>query len=165
MPIVCQACNNRRATVHLTDIAPSGEAIERHLCDECASQEGLALKAHETTTEILQAFLKQKAGIKTAAAALCCPDCGMTLEEFQKRGVLGCPSDYQVFSDILNQIIDRAHEGATHHLGKVPRRAGDGARRVIELRRLRRDLHDAVQLEDYERASALRDQIKTLEQI
>ncbi len=162
MPIVCQTCNNSRATVHLTDVSDTGEPTERHLCDECASKEGLTFKTHETTTAILQEFLKQKVGV-APPVDIQCPDCGVTLLDFQNRGLLGCPNDYQVFGQILSQIIERAHEGATHHVGKVPKAAGAGTRRATDLRRLHRELQEAINREEYERASELRDQISAVE--
>ena len=59
-----------------------------------------------------------------------------------------------------------AHEGATHHVGKVPaRRGGTGvpAKRSVDLTRLQKELKRAVESEDYERAAKLRDQIKVAE--
>ena len=60
----------------------------------------------------------------------------------------------------------RAHEGATHHLGKVPaRRGGSGvpAKRSLDVAKLRKELARAVEAEDYERAAKLRDSIKQAE--
>jgi len=136
--------------------------VERHLCDECAAKEGLTFQTPETTTAILQEFLKQKIGI-ASVGDVACPECGLTLREFHNRGLLGCPNDYKVFEDVLSQIIERAHEGADHHIGKVPRGAGERTRRLTELRRLRRELQEAVNREEYERASQLRDAISALE--
>ena len=51
--------------------------------------------------------------------------------------------------------------GDTKHRGKQPVRmtsVDDG----VQLVRLRNDLHDAIQTEDYERASVLRDKINAL---
>ena len=38
---VCERCKRAQATFHLTDIKPSGEKIERHLCEKCAGEAGL----------------------------------------------------------------------------------------------------------------------------
>jgi protein arginine kinase activator len=71
-----------------------------------------------------------------------------------------------LFEKDLTPLLHRAHEGATHHLGKVPaRRGGTGvpAKRAVDLTRLRKELQRAVEAEDYERAAKLRDQIKVAE--
>jgi len=86
----------------------------------------------------------------------------MTFREFRQRGLLGCASDYEVFAPFLDPLIERAHEGATEHLGKVPAQAGASARRRTELLRLRRQLAEAVERENYESAAGLRDQIEAL---
>jgi protein arginine kinase activator len=54
------------------------------------------------------------------------------------------------------------HEGR-HHVGKVPAAAGAGVKRQHELMRLRRELSNAVETEDYEVAARLRDEISAME--
>ena len=53
--------------------------------------------------------------------------------------------------------------GASEHVGKRPKREGRDAERAATLVRLRSALSDAVEIEDYERASMIRDQIADLE--
>jgi protein arginine kinase activator len=161
--LICQSCQKAPATVHLTDIVPpNGEKRERHLCENCAVEEGVTMKQHESVSSVLQEFIKQKAGVQEIAQVTC-PECGISFREFRNQGLLGCPHDYQAFDKYLTPLIERAHDGATHHIGKVPSRAGSGVRRQGGLSRLRRELEEAIEAENYERAARLRDQIKTLE--
>ncbi|MDO8632304.1 MAG: UvrB/UvrC motif-containing protein [Phycisphaerales bacterium] len=162
MSVACQRCNHAKATVHITDTMP--EKRERHLCDECAEKEGIIIKQkHTTTNEILQQFIKHKAGM-SAGEDLACPKCGMTFRDFQTKGTLGCPHDYTAFGGLLNPLIQRAHEGATRHVGKVPPDADTTIQKTTGLLRLRRELQDAVEQENYELAARVRDQIRTLEE-
>jgi len=48
-------------------------------------------------------------------------------------------------------------------VGKVPHRAGDEEKKHIAVLRLRAELKAAISAEDYERAAAIRDQIKEYE--
>lgn len=161
MSVVCQRCNQARATVHITDTVPTKR--ERHLCEECAEKEGVIIKQeHHTTNEILQQFIKQKTGLG-AADDLTCPKCGMTFREFQLKGQLGCPYDYEAFKGVLTPLISRAHEGATHHIGKVPATADATVHKQAGLHRLRRELQEAIEQENYERAARVRDQLQSLE--
>lgn len=161
--LLCQNCQKAPATVHVTEIVkPHNEKRERHLCDPCAVSEGVTMKQHESMASALQEFIKQKAGIQEIAQVTC-PECGISFREFRNQGLLGCPHDYRAFDKYLAPLIERAHDGATHHIGKAPTRAGSGGKRQNGLLRLRRDLQDAVEAEDYERAARLRDQIKTFE--
>lgn len=160
MNVECQHCKQAKATVHITDTVP--EKRELHLCEECAEKEGVIVKQHHTTNEILQKFIKHKAGLVTAND-IACPKCGTTFREFQVKGQLGCPHDYEVFNKFLAPLIERAHQGATHHVGKVPRTADDVVRRQTGLKRLRHELQEAIDQENYESAARVRDQIEALE--
>ncbi len=160
MSLVCQHCHEAKATVHITDTMP--QKRERHLCEECAVKEGVIVKQHHTTNEILQQFIKQKTGLG-GADELSCPKCGLTFREFQTKGQLGCPNDYTAFQSVLMALIERAHEGGTHHVGKVPLTADESVRRQTGLLRLRRELQEAVERENYEQAAQVRDKIRNLE--
>ena len=161
MTYVCQSCHQAKATVHIMDTAP--QKRERHLCEDCAEKEGVIIKQHPPTTNaILQEFLKFKAGA-AGEEDRSCPKCGRSFQEFMVKGQLGCPHDYEAFRDVLAPLIDRAHGGATEHVGKVPTTAGESVQKRTELLRLRRELQEAVKQENYERAAEVRDQIRVLD--
>ncbi|MEK7730886.1 MAG: UvrB/UvrC motif-containing protein, partial [Planctomycetota bacterium] len=94
---------------------------------------------------------------------LACPKCGLTFKEFQLKGLLGCPHDYVAFAVLLTPLIQRAHEGGTHHVGKVPPTADATVKKHTGLLRLRRELQEAIEQENFERAARVRDQIRTME--
>ncbi len=153
--MLCQHCKKQTATVHLTDLA-KGEKRERHLCEECASREGIAVKQHISINDVLNQFLQS--GVQELAR-IRCPDCGMSFVEFRSQGLLGCPNDYDVFGEALASVIERAQDGHTHHTGAAPGHKTP-VRSVQEERlRLQRELREAVEAEDYERAAQLRDRI------
>jgi len=161
MNYVCQHCNQAKATVHITDTLP--EKRERHLCDDCAEKEGVIVKQHpQTTNAILQEFIKHKSGL-AGVDDRSCPKCGITFREFRLKGQLGCPHDYEAFRPVLEPLIERAHDGATQHIGKVPSTAGALVRKNTDLLRLKCELQAAVDQENYEQAAQLRDQIEKLE--
>ena len=162
----CDNCN-KPATVHLTEIR-NGKKIEKHLCEQCAAQnEGLPVKSHTPINELLTNFVMAHSGLqKETTAGQACELCSMTWSEFRQGGLFGCANDYTVFEKDLTPLLQRAHEGATHHVGKVPtRRGGTGVpmKRQVDMAKLRKELQRAVDSEDYERAAKLRDQIKTAE--
>jgi protein arginine kinase activator len=160
----CDKCN-KQATVHLTEIK-NGKKIEKHLCEQCAAQnEGLPVKSHTPINELLTNFVMAHSGLQKDLGTTC-ENCGITWAEFRQTGLLGCEHDYALFEKDLTPLIQRAHEGATHHLGKVPaRRGGSGvpAKRSLDVAKLRKELARAVEAEDYERAAKLRDSIKQAE--
>ena len=159
--MICELCKKRTATVHLTDLM-SGDKLEKHLCEKCAKQEGVEEESHAPFEKLLTSFVMASASAQEAAQ-ITCDECGMTYAEFRTSGLLGCQHDYTAFESVLQTLLERAHGGATHHIGKVPKGTAPSDRRQVDLLRLRQELADAVKSEDYERAAALRDSIKGLE--
>ena len=160
----CDKCDEP-ATNHSVEIV-NGQKIEKHLCDEHAAEEGLIKPAaqHTSINELLTNFVKLHSGAEDADATAGCSHCGMTFEAFQESRLLGCPTCYTDFADRLTPLLERAHEGGEHHLGKVPRHAPDAERRQEQMLRMRKKLDDAIEAEDYELAAHLRDEIRTLEE-
>lgn len=156
----CDKCD-KPATVHLTEIS-GGQKIEKHLCEDCAVAEGITSKSGLPISQLLEDFILQ-AQEGPDVSELACDVCGMTVGEFRRNGLLGCPHDYEAFEKVLIPLLSRAHEGATQHIGKVPNRAGSDQKKQVAMLRLRSQLNNAIAAEDYERAAMLRDQIKEME--
>ena len=163
MNLACQACKKQPATVHLTDISPQGEKCERHLCEECAQTEGVTQKPPQHLNQLLTAFVQGSKASAKQIADLACPQCKLTFVEFRNTGLLGCPSDYDAFEMALAPLIERAHVGSSHHIGKVPRRLGAPRSPEADLIRLRRQLSKAVESEHYELAAKIRDDIEAID--
>ena len=159
---VCERCKKAEATFHLTDIKPSGEKIERHLCEDCAVDEGLVHKPNVKINDILASFIASKA-LAAEVGELECPQCGLSFVEFRNKGLLGCPNDYDVFAEPLAAMLERAHGSGLQHIGKGPRSLG--TTRVVQqdILKLKKQLEEAVAAEDYERAAELRDRLAALE--
>jgi len=160
MKVACDKCG-KDATVHLTEIV-DGQKIEKHLCEDCAVAEGITIKANVPLGKLLESLAMHSVAEKELSE-LKCEVCGMTFLEFREHRLLGCPNDYKVFERVLVPVLERAHEGASFHVGKVPANAADSERRQNELLRLRGQLNEAIASEDYEQAARLRDRIKELE--
>lgn len=162
----CENCNNP-ATHHLTEIM-GGKRVEKHLCESCAAAlEGIGQpKGHTPIDQLLSNFVMAQSGGQLKEQTQTCDTCGMTWAEFRQSGVLGCANDYRAFERELAPLIQRAHEGATHHVGKVPTRRGStnlAPKRRIDTDKLKKDLQRAIEAEDYERAAKIRDQIRNAE--
>jgi protein arginine kinase activator len=163
----CETCN-KQATVHLTEIK-NGKKIEKHLCEACAAHsEGLTTnKSHMPINELLTKFVESHSlGTAKPVESQACPQCGITWAEFRQSGLLGCEHDYATFEKEMTPLLQRAHDDAAHHVGKVPtRRGGSGVpmKRTADASKLRKELTRAVETEDYEKAAKLRDQIRQAE--
>ncbi len=182
----CQKCE-KMATFHITELTGS-KPQEHHLCEDHAreylndsSEQGEPVGNLAST---LAGGTPKQMSVSKAAGELkeldqqTCPICGLTFYDFRSRGRLGCPTDYDCFSKQLDALILNIH-GAEEHVGKIPGRAGGatgsttgtatggaagkGMNRRTQLIKLRRDLDEAIQSEDYEWATQLRDKIKEIE--
>ena len=160
--MLCQHCKKIEATVHLTEVM-NGEKREKHLCEQCASQDGVTVKAQEPINQLVAKFVLAQADAKEVAE-LTCSECGTTFLQFRNTGLLGCPNDYNVFEGPLKGLLERAHEGRSQHVGKVPGGRENRHKHQHRMLLLKKELQQVLDVEDYKRAAALRDEIKTLEQ-
>lgn len=177
--MLCMRCGEREATIHEVVIDAQGRKLEKHLCEQCAAQSGVASGAGAPISELISTFVVASPGSgerAKAATETACESCGTSFAEFRNTGLLGCPSCYQAFEQRLGPLLSRAHEGGTHHVGKIPRRAltsgrggegeplerllGDAEERSKRLAHLRKQLAEAVRGERYERAAELKAEIE-----
>lgn len=189
----CDKCD-QEATVHET-LKVSGKLVERHLCERCAREKGIAAQPQISVPELLQKYLQHAAEVaKPVAGALAapggagkatsCPTCGTGYLEFRQTGLLGCLHCYTAFESQLSPLLERAHEGGSHHIGKLPRRALSGAKaappgaarnleslvggasqRASKVATLRKQLDEAVRAEQYERAARIRDELRKMQEL
>ncbi|MEM8873009.1 MAG: UvrB/UvrC motif-containing protein [Planctomycetota bacterium] len=163
----CDGCNKPK-TVHITEIK-GGKQVDMHYCKDCPyANDGVAgAKSHAPINELLTNFVMSTSsgGEKQAEE---CPHTGITWAEFRNAGLLGHPENYDLFESHLTPLLQRAHEGATHHVGKVPERRGKGGlppkrRKTVDLAKLKQELALALEQENYENAAELRDRIREIE--
>lgn len=158
--MLCDLCHKNMATVHLTEIV-NDKVMELHICQECAKHKAEELKQQLTISEFLGGLVsepdlnKKESGVK-------CSLCGISFYDFKKNGSLGCAKCYVAFKSQLTPIIKKVH-GAVHHRGKIPSNVEDNIALNRKLTGLRERLSRAVNLEDYEEAARLRDEIRELE--
>jgi protein arginine kinase activator len=162
----CQHCE-KIATFHITELTdPEGPKMV-HLCEDHAREffeSGDSVPATKALSDLLSKQLQLEQAVKEIAAIdkKKCPMCGITFSEFRKGGRLGCPYDYVVFEEDLVPLLLNIH-GAHEHTGKVPVHGGGNPERQFRLKRLRQELQRAVETEDYEKASKVRDRIRGVE--
>lgn len=89
-----------------------------------------------------------------------CPGCGTTLRDFATRGA-GCPRCFETFAEELAPTVSRAH-GRAVHTGRVPARYRSRVERKRRMEELLEEQREAVKNEDFEKAAAIRDELKKL---
>ncbi len=161
----CQHCE-KPATFHITEVLGSDGPQVMHLCEDHA-RIFLTQGSSSPAASVAGALVKQlKLGASQATAETDqkeCPVCGISFFEFRNSGRLGCPYDYTHFQAELEPLLTNIHD-SVQHTGKRPHRAAVSADSQAELIQLRRQMEEAVEREDYEKASEIRDAIKRLEE-
>jgi protein arginine kinase activator len=145
--MICQHCKKNIATVNFIEKI-NGESFELHLCDECyASIYGEF--EENTANAILSGLFGQPLRNEKK-----CKVCGMTFSEYEKTGLLGCASCYDVFKEELLPSIARI-QGKTQHIG---REGGDYSTEHdlrIKLKQMQESLEQALLSGNYAEASKI----------
>jgi len=161
----CHHCE-KPAVFHITELT-GPEPQELHLCEDHA-REYLSASAEPepSTASTGEDASKNKLGDTAQELAKldqrACPKCGITFYEFRQQGRLGCPYDYVFFEQELEPLLFNIH-GQKQHTGKRPSSGASTTGRHADLIRLRREMQEAVEREDYELASRIRDEIRQAE--
>ncbi len=159
-PPKCDHCDEP-AVVHEVTLK-NGIKSEIHLCQEHAREAGVSMPTHQPINQLLSQFVISHSAKARAKSKKTCPGCGMTFGRFRQSGALGCADCYETFEQQLAPLIERAQNGATHHRGKTPVRAGSSVDRQLLITQLVKELDQAVGAEQYERAAQLRDRLRDL---
>lgn len=161
--MLCDVCNKREATVHLTEIV-NDKVMKLHLCEECAREKGAEMEEHFGLSDLLAGLSDLGAPLEPdLVEAVKCPNCGFTYQNFRKVGRLGCSECYEAFKKQLVPLLKRIH-GTDRHTGKVPMMGGKAVKETRNLRDLKMRMEKAIQAEDFEEAARLRDKIREMEQ-
>lgn len=185
--MLCENCGDREATIHEVLIDASNTKYEKHLCEVCATggaKPGPVSDAPAPVSELISKFMvggpaasaEPPTPGRRAPKGLACSECGLEYTRFKQTGLLGCAGCYTAFETRLGPLIERAHEGGSHHVGKLPKRAleasrgggrldevlGDQAERTKRIAELRRGLQAAVTGERYEQAAEIKQEIERL---
>ncbi|MBF0569325.1 MAG: UvrB/UvrC motif-containing protein [Candidatus Omnitrophica bacterium] len=173
----CDKCS-KKATVHLTEIV-DGKAMEMHLCEECARDQGQQMEQQFGLGELLAGLTDFGKHVpEVQKNVIQCPACGLTYEDFRKFGRFGCAQCYVAFKPQLKTLLKKIH-GSSAHLGKKPEKyvdlqpktaadvavASSPAQPEVEtVDTLRVKMLKAIDDEDFELAARLRDRIREIEQ-
>lgn len=161
----CDMCGKEGATVHLTEIT-NGNVKKLHLCEECAKEKSEEMQSHFGLTDLLSSLMDFEPAMSESmvkeSTAIKCSQCGMTFYDFQKNGRLGCGKCYEVFQKKLADLLRKIH-GSDRHVGKTPYKVEKKGMNAEDLARMREEMKELIEKEEFEKAAVLRDRIKELE--
>lgn len=167
--MLCHQCKKRAANVHVVQEV-NNEKTEFFLCEQCANNNQ---KLHFNLSNglcnlninlggLLPGFIVSEIKQDVARRKNKCENCSMSFEEFQRTGKLGCGNCYETFFNELAPIIARIH-GNVENKGKMPHKITIKGKEEVQLEVLRKELKEAISVEEYEKAAKLRDLIREIE--
>ena len=148
MSVVCQNCKKRPATVNFIETV-GGETVALHLCEQCYKY-----KYGEFESTAMGAMLNGLFGEPEQPVKKVCKVCGMRFEDYERTGLLGCPSCYDVFKEELLPSI-QSIQGKTYHVGKEGADHSSEHDFRLRLKSLQEQLESALTRGDYIAASRL----------
>lgn len=157
----CDLCE-KNAVVFLTQIV-EGQMKKICLCDHCAKNHGVTDPTGFGLADlVLGGGLMRAAEEGVKGRVKECPNCGFTLEDLKRVRRMGCSECYRVFRDEIELVVKGMHKGGVH-VGKVPTGLVEKQVRHQRIEELKGALAQAVEVENYEKAALLRDEIRQLE--
>ena len=161
--MICQKCRINTATVMITQVV-DGERTDFALCRACAEELAVENPFSDLPGEIAKMIsqsIKEHERELEELPDITCGGCGMEIKEFSQSGLLGCPRCYDNFEEYLKKLLRRYHGSNTHR--QLLKAAENSDEDATKLKRLRRQLNQALKQEDFEKAAEIRDRIKLLE--
>ena len=169
--MLCEKCKKNQAVTHIRQNI-NGNLTEMHLCESCAAE-----ISGKFENEYGKLFSDFGFGIDSMLTSLFgqdflsenllsekterCPMCGSSINEIRKSGNVGCSQCYDAFREHLMPLIQRVH-GKTVHNGKIPESAGKEITAKAKISELEKELKQAIDSQEFEKAASLRDQINSL---
>ncbi len=146
--MLCQYCKKNPVTVSYTENI-NGKKSEFRLCSECYLK--ICGEADEKLKDVFSFFDMPKRRVKSCAV------CGTTYADYERTGLLGCASCYDMFKDELIPSVLKI-QGKTEHVGK---RGGkqDDLLLNVKLKNLQGRLEQALRDKRFGEADALNRQI------
>lgn len=152
--MLCQHCKKNTATVNYVEII-NGDKFESHLCEACYA--GLYGELGSKSNNDIWAELF---ATENLIAQKVCPVCGTKFSDYERTGLLGCASCYDMFKEELLPSIQRL-QGKVRHVGKAAENNDEfGLHR--RLKSLQEQLEKALKERRYSDANRLNRQINEI---
>ncbi len=152
--------------MHITNIVDGNKTVS-HLCESCA-QKASASAIDSFPADFFPNIQKIVDEVKSKIDAGAnspkdaCPNCGMSMQELEKKPMAHCPLCYITFADKFADYIYQMQGVSTTHKGKGVKKTKPTLKTGYSLSELQQELETAIGQERYEDAAIIRDKLKLL---
>lgn len=185
----CDRCDNE-ATVTVKTII-NGEEKDFHLCNECVMKftdlavdeigsiksgvqrldrkkiENLIDQFLPSLDEVIDSYYDYRFKENNYSYKMLnnladdsCPTCG-NLSSYIRQGIFGCPDCYKLDEKLTEKTL-KMFNNFSFYEGKFPRKERDFKDIAIKIKNLQEQLQVLVEIEDYEKAAEIKEQIDEL---
>ena len=161
----CDFCEEKDSVIHVQQIMGS-DIVDLYLCEKCAREKGI--QGNEDRLEVslshlLNGLIEVKSKAEKHEENRTCAKCGTTFSSFRVSGRVGCTECFSVFRKDISALLEEMGAPAQHR-GKYPKRLLTYKKFFIDREKLKLKLSSALEKEEYEKAAAIRDRIRALEE-
>ncbi len=172
--MLCDNCGKNEANIKYTQII-NGVKKEMKLCEKCSKELGIddinfnmpidfssflgdLISDYEENSFMPMMYTRKE---------LKCNHCNTTYSEFLNTGKFGCAECYDAFSSKIESVLKRIH-GSNKYLGRKSKGIVNKEEKLKEqkeddkLKKLEKELKQAIKEERYEDAAKIRDEIKNI---
>ncbi|WP_088839366.1 MULTISPECIES: UvrB/UvrC motif-containing protein [unclassified Listeria] len=154
--MLCEKCGKNEAVTRIQELHADGTMSVYYLCEDCAIEGEMGQL--DTINDLALEFLS----LLEEVASKHCAHCGLEYAAFQESKRLGCAECYESFAEQLAPTLRRVQNGHVRHIGKVPKIFQEEMDTAVVLSELSEQLQKMVEMERFEEAARLRDQIRDL---
>ncbi|UTD12109.1 UvrB/UvrC motif-containing protein [Treponema denticola] len=158
--MICDMCKLNEAKISVEQVA-DGVTKNIYLCPACSQRLGFGMFSKTidiSITKILEANDNDD-GRKSEQ----CPICGLSFREIESKKMMGCPECFSFFKAEIMEILGKKKKNLKYSGFITDEQSSETFFETHSSEELHEELKKAVETEDYERAAALRDEIKALE--
>lgn len=184
--MICSNCQKNQA-VYRIHSTKNGKKTETLLCMECADNSHI----NTSNNKFLQDFINKNTFVKVNTRKAnnysnsnitvnsdnnpenisdnnpenishICPTCGLNPKTFKTNGKFGCVECFKIFRPQILQIANKV-QGTLAHTGKSPKNFTKAINTNVKIDKLKLEIKKAIELEEYEKAAEIRDEIKLLQ--
>lgn len=165
----CHFCKQiTDAPIQITKMNPDGSLSNYEMCVACSKKHITVQTQDETVKSLAISHIKSPEDLldfltsKKQEDNVC--DCGMSSQEFSINGKFGCPNCYRHFQNEMVKMVFPYH-GGDHHVGKRPKtlfKKQFETSHEEQLKLLKLQMAKAIELEQYERAAEIKQELAKL---
>ena len=160
--MICDMCKLNEAKVSVEQVA-DGVTKNIYLCPACSQRLGFGMFSKTIDISITKILGSDDEDNDDGRKSEQCPVCGLSFREIESKKMMGCPECFSFFKAEIMEILGKKKKNLKYSGFITDEQSSETFFETHSSEELHEELKKAVETEDYERAAALRDEIKALE--